>query len=113
MFHHNIISLDEYKTIKKTYKKQNADPTKGDWFPLSQQDFKLFGETRNEQEVQETPMHIYRKNVTDQITWEAYFYFLEEKGKPSKLNEVTYYQIVIQHYLLSKEFNINERKNYI
>ena len=48
MYHHNLLSRGEDKTIYKIYRKQSNDSLKGDWFELLKQDFKFIGVELNE-----------------------------------------------------------------
>ena len=57
-----------------------------------------------------TPKDVYKKEIKCLINKAAFKYYLGLKEKHRKLDGIHYEQLTIQPYLVSKQFNQNERQ---
>jgi hypothetical protein len=109
MYHYNILQTDKNKTIRKIYEKQKEQTTKGDWFEHLQNDFKFIQEEMDEEKIKQMDKETYKKYIKEKVTKAAFQYFLNEKSKRSKLNEIEYKEFGIQNYLINSQFNNKEQ----
>ena len=109
MYHHNLLSRGEDKTIYKIYSKQKEDPLKGDWFSLRLKDFEFIGVELDEREISSTPKSEYKTRIKNLVKKAAFDYMSKEKRGLSKIKDIRYDSLKIQDYLISPDFNPKER----
>ena len=109
MYHHHILTTDDDETIKKMYLKQKSEPTKNDWYESLQKDYQFIGLHISDEEINAFSKNEYKKKIKNLIQKAAFNYFLKEKLKHSKLNEVTYCDFKLQPYLIDSQFSKEER----
>lgn len=112
MYHHHLLQTNETETIRKMYEKQKEYKTNGDWFQLLLKDFEFIGETMDKHFIKSMTKSAYRTRIKKLVSAAAFKYFLNEKSKHSKLDNVNYTRFKIQPYLVHKNFN-NEEKNLL
>ena len=81
------------------YYKQKSDPTRDDWYDLLKKDFEFVGLTIDENEIRAMSKLQYKNKIKPLVKKAAFEYFLKEKRRHSKLNEVSYNEFKIQSYL--------------
>ena len=110
MYHHHLLTLEDGETLKNIYDKQKSQPTKGDWYELLLKDFTFIGEDLNEEVIKSYSKTEYKKKVKAAIEKAAFKYFLEQKTKHTKLDNIQYTTLQTQPYLCNSEFTKEERK---
>jgi hypothetical protein len=109
MYHHHILTTDKNETIMKMYLKQKSDQTKDDWYQLLQKDFKFVGLSMNDEEIKSMSQFQYKKKIKLLIQKAVFEYFVTEKQKHSKLDDIGYTDLRIQPYLKDPSFSKDER----
>ena len=72
-------------------------------------DFEFIGQVIDDASIQSMTKEAYKSKVNKLIKAAAFKYFLNEKAKHSKLDEVNYSSLKFQPYLSSSMFNNKER----
>ena len=109
MYHYHLLTLDKDETIRKIYEKQKQDPTKNDWFQLLKKDFLFIEKEIDENEIKSYSKNQYKLLIKGLIQKAAFKYFLKEKERHSKMNELSYSELRIQPYLIDNRFTKEER----
>ena len=90
---------------------QKENACKGDWIHLIRKDFGFLGENIQDQVITDTPKDIYRKWVKTKVKNAAFKeYFKLKKESRKKLNSLQYEELVIQPYLESSHFSLEEKQ---
>ena len=109
MYHHHLVTRDDKETIKKIYKKQKEEKTKGDWFDLLLKDFEFIGSKLEDDDIKKMPKEEYKKHINEKVRNAAFLEMLQMKQQHSKIKEVNYPSFTIQPYLRSKQISNKEK----
>ena len=111
MYHHHILSREDCELIKKIYLKQKETACKGDWILLLRKDFSLLGEDIQDEIITHTPKDLYKKWVKTKVRNAAFKEYLTLKeDSRKKLNNLHYEELIIQPYLASSQFSLDEKQ---
>ena len=111
MYHHHIMNRDDCELIKKVYQKQAELPCKGDWVLLVRKDFNFIGENIDVNFILSTSKEDYQKFIKNRVQKAAFNSYIQLKDKSkTKMKDLKYDNLVIQNYLVSDQFSIEEKK---
>jgi hypothetical protein len=81
--------------------KQKEFPSKGDYFNLVKDDFKLIGETMDETEIANKSKDSHKRNIKTRISNAAFQY---KQSQHTKVKDIIYEKLTTQEYMTSPLF---------
>ena len=96
IYHHNILKREEKELIKRIYKEQKKNPSKGDFVELVKKDFKIANIVQNDEEIQNIKASIYKQYIKKCIRKAAFVYLTTKQASHSKVSIIKYSQLGTQ-----------------
>ena len=112
IYHHNILKREEKELIKRIYKEQKKNPSKGDFVELIKEDFEIANIVQNDEEIQSIKASIYKQYIKKCIRKAAFVYLTTKQASHSKVSIIKYAQLETQTYMISPLF-LNEEVNQL
>ena len=111
MFHYHIVTRNNCELIKKVYLKQKDMYIKGDWIQLLKSDFAFIEEELNEEKILQYSKEQYNKYINEKIVTAAFKEYIKLKQScKKKLENVHYFNLSIQPYMISTKFSLDDKK---
>ena len=112
IYHHNILNREEKELVKRIYKEQKNNPSKGDFVELIKEDFKNAKIMQNDVEIQCMQTSTYKEYIKKHIRNAAFEYLTTKQASHSKVNTIKYTKLETQKYMVSPIF-LNEEVNQL
>ena len=112
LYHNNILKRENHELIKRIYKEQLNNPTKGDFVELIQDDFKALNIIQNDDRIKNIKTSTYKDHIKKCTKKAAFNYLVSKQAKHTKVNTIKYTQLETQKYMLSSIFR-NEEVNQL
>ena len=94
-----ILKRQNSELTKRIYMAQKENPTKGDFFCLVLNDFKLIGEPMDENEIASKSSKCHKNYIKQRIREAAFGYLQEKQQNHSKIKEIQYQKLETQNYM--------------
>ena len=99
LYLHTILKRSKDDLISRVYHAQKADPVKGDFCLLVEEDMKLVGLSLSEEEITMMSKYQMKTEVKKKVKTAAFEYLKTTKESKSKMENLNYYTFTIQPYL--------------
>jgi hypothetical protein len=100
-YHKHIIDRNETELIKRVYREQLKNTTKGDWIELLKDDFKTINKEMNEAEIKNKTKTEYKMYIKKEIKEATFKYLRKLQEGHTKVKEIKYTNMKVQEYLKS------------
>ena len=106
----HILTRNEDELIKKVYKAQKGNPTKGDFAILVEKDLKKLGVLHKDVESETMTPNMLKKALKDNAKSAAFGELLQDLSKSTKVQNLKYNKLQLQDYLKSDKFTSEEAR---
>ena len=111
MLHYHIVTRNNCELIKQVYLKQKEMFIKGDLIQLLKSDFAFIEEELNEEKILQYSKEQYNKYINEKIVTAAFKEYIKLKQScKKKLENVHYFNLSIQPYMISTKFSLDDKK---
>ena len=89
----------EDELVKRIYKEQTVNSTKGDWFNLIKSDFEMIEEGFDENKIESMEIKEYKAHIKDKINKAAFKYLKKLQNQHIKVKHIVYEKLEVQSYI--------------
>ena len=99
LYLHTILQRSKDDLIRRVYNAQKADPVKGDFCQLVEDDMRLVGMNLSEEEMTRITKYQMKSEVKKKVKSAAFAYLLTNKEIRTKMDNIEYNSFTLQPYL--------------
>ena len=101
MYLHHILSREDKELIKRVYSAQRNNPTAGDFADQIKGDMEVLEAEMDEETIARTSKGSFKAQVKERINKAAEQFLKDQQKTHSKINNIEYKKLKIQHYIIS------------
>ena len=105
---HNILKREPNELVKRVFIAQKANPTKGDWINIIEEDMELINLNMSELEITTMSKNQFKKHVKTCVKTATFKSLKALQDNHIKIKHINYNKFTLQSYLESDKFSFEE-----